>query len=65
MNDLVGRSFTFDDGSKIEVIQIKTREEHNSNIEAVTYVISQGTNLPRKLMMEKKLFIDHFGHLFR
>jgi hypothetical protein len=65
MSDLVGRSFVFDDGSKIEVIQIKAREEHNVNIEAVTYHISQGNSLPRKLVMEKKTFIEHFGHLFK
>jgi len=65
MTDLVGRSYVFDDGSKIEVIQIKTREEHNINIEAVTYHISQGNSLPRKLIMEKKTFLDNFGHLFK
>jgi hypothetical protein len=65
MSDLVGKSFVFDDGSKIEVIQIKTREEHNVNVEAVTYHISTGNSLPRKLVMEKKTFMDHFGHLFK
>jgi hypothetical protein len=65
MTDLVGKSFTFEDGSKIEVIQIKSREEHNSYIDVVTYHISQGNSVPRKLVMEKKIFLDNFGHLFK
>jgi hypothetical protein len=65
MTELVGKSYTFDDGSKIEVIQIKQREEHSSLIEVVTYHISQGNSLPRKLVMEKRTFIENFGHLFK
>jgi hypothetical protein len=65
MSDLVGKSFTFDDDSKIEVIQVKKREENTTIVEVVTYNISQGRSLPRKLVMEKSLFIQHFGHLFK
>jgi hypothetical protein len=65
MNDLVGRSFTFEDGSKIEVIQIKNREENNSSVDVVTYHISQNGSFPRKLIMEKGTFIHNFGHLFK
>lgn len=65
MSELVGKSFTFDDDSRIEVIQIKKREENSTLVEIVTYHISQGRSLPRKLVMEKSLFIQHFGHLFK
>jgi hypothetical protein len=65
MTDLVGKSFTFEDGSKIEVIQIKSREQNNEYHDVVTYHISQGRSLPRKLVMEKKIFMDNFGHLFK
>ena len=63
MHDLVGKSYTFDDGSKIEIIQIKLTDENRGKF-LVTYLISQGPNLPRKLVMGVDEFVNSFGHLF-
>lgn len=63
-NDLVGKEFVFDDGSVISVIQVKQKEIDNEPDFMVTYTISQGRNLPRKLVMQYKTFIENFGHLF-
>lgn len=61
--ELLGKSYTFDDGSKIEVIQVKLTDENRGKF-LVTYLISQGPNLPRKLVMGIDEFINSFGHLF-
>lgn len=61
MNDLVGKSYTFEDGNKIEVFQIKRRDEG----EFVTYHVYQGPGIPRKLIMQLDEFINNYGHLFR
>lgn len=63
-NDLVGKSHTFDDNSTITVIQVKVKEIDGEPGEMVTYTISQGNSLPRKLVMPYKNFIATFGHLF-
>ena len=55
-----GKSYTFEDGGKIEIIQIKQREDGPW----VTYQTSMNSSLPRKLVMTKKEFLDNFGHLF-
>ena len=61
MNDtLVGKSYSFEDGSKIEVIQVKQRDDGPW----VTYQISVNDSLPRKLTMHRKEFMDHYKHLF-
>lgn len=62
-NFLVGKSYTFDDGSKIEIIQVKLTDDNRGKF-LVTYLISQGPNLPRKLIMGVDEFIGTFGHLF-
>lgn len=65
MNDIVGKSFTFEDGDIITVMQIKQKEIHNETVPLVTYTIQQGRNsIPRKLVMPYSTFIDTFGHLF-
>jgi len=66
MSNLLGKSHTFDDGSKIEIIQVKQREDDNDgNIEVITYLVTQGEHsLPRKLLMPLKQFISTYGHLF-
>ena len=62
---LVGKSYLFDDGSKIEVIQSKKTDDDRGGY-LITYMIGQGNlNLPRKLVMPIKEFVDNFGHLFR
>lgn len=64
MNNLVGKRYTFDDGNVIEVIQVKDRDYMEGIEPFVTYTISNGRNLPRKLVMHEKEFLDNFGHLF-
>jgi hypothetical protein len=64
MSDLVGKSFTFEDGARIEVIQVKTREVNNVSSEYITYTVVTGNSLPRKLVMEINQFKDNYGHLF-
>jgi len=59
--DLVGKSFTFDDGDSIEVIQVKRRETGPW----VTYHIQQGPGIPRKMIMSLEEFMDTYGHLFK
>ena len=63
-NDLVGKSHTFEDKSTITIVQVKKKEIEGEPDEMVTYTISQGNNLPRKLVMPYKTFISTFGHLF-
>lgn len=62
--ELVGKNYTFEDGNVIRVIQIKEREIDNELQPFVTYEIFQGRNLPRKLVMTMRQFIDNYGHLF-
>lgn len=61
MNDLVGKSHTFEDGDSITVTQIKIRDE---NMQWVTYHIQQGPGIPRKLVMKYDEFVVTYGHLF-
>jgi hypothetical protein len=62
MNNLVGKSYTFEDGSTITVMQIKNRDEGE---QLVTYHVQQGPGIPRKLVMTMVEFVSTFGHLFR
>lgn len=59
--DLVGKSFTFDDGDSIEVIQVKRRDTGPW----VTYHIIQGSGIPRKMVMSLEEFMNNYGHLFK
>jgi hypothetical protein len=63
-HDLVGKSYSFDDGNVIEVIQLKVREVEGEAMPCVTYQIYQSGNLPRKLILNLPEFINNFGHLF-
>lgn len=58
--DLVGKSFVFDDGDSIEVIQVKRRDTGPW----VTYHITQSGGIPRKMVMALGEFNDTYGHLF-
>jgi len=60
MIELVGKSYVFPDGSKIEVAQIKQREDGPW----VHYYISINASLPRKLVMKHSEFMDQYKHLF-
>ena len=58
---LVGRFYQFDDGDKIEVIQVK---ERNQDEQLITVHLTQGPGIPRKLVLSPTQFIDMYGHLF-
>lgn len=57
---LVGKSFTFEDGDSIQIIQVKRRDDGPW----ITYHIQQGPGIPRKLLMSATEFMDTFSHLF-
>ena len=59
--DLVGKTFKFEDGDSIEVIQVKRREGGP----VVTYHVMQSGGLPRKLVLSLPEFLDTYGHLFQ
>lgn len=62
MDNLVGKIHIFEDGSSIQVFQIKNRDEGE---QLVTYHVQQGPGIPRKLVMTMVEFVSTFGHLFR
>jgi len=57
---LLGKSHTFDDGDKIEVVQVKRRDTGPW----ITYHIYQGPGIPRKMVMMADEFSQTYGHLF-
>lgn len=57
---LLGKIHTFEDGDKIEVVQVKRRDTGPW----VTYHIYQGPGIPRKMLMEAEEFSQTYGHLF-
>ncbi len=57
---LLGKSYTFEDGDTIEVVQIKRRDTGPW----VTYHITQGPGIPRKMVMQAEEFDQTYGHLF-
>lgn len=65
-NELLGKSYVFEeDGTVITVIQVKSRVLDDAVQPVVTYNVSQGKSIPRKLMMPYNDFIERFGHLFK
>ena len=56
----VGKKYVFEDGDMIEVIQIKSRDGGPW----VTYHVSKGPGIPRKLVMMLEEFTITYGHLF-
>jgi len=61
IEDLIGKTHTFEDGDSITVVQVKYRGPDQG---LVTYQIQQGPGIPRKLVMTVQEFIDTYGHLF-
>ena len=61
MSRIVGKTYTFDDGNSITVVQIKRRDEDQF---WVTYSVSTGPGVPAKFVLEYNQFKDHYGHLF-
>jgi len=47
---LVGQFYVFEDGNKIEVIQVKKTDEDRGDY-LVTYHVSRGPNIPQKLVL--------------
>ena len=59
--DFVGKTYTFEDGNFITVIQIKSR---SPDLDLVTYEIGGGNSVPRKLVMPLSEFDKMYGYLF-
>lgn len=57
---LLGKSYTFEDGDRIEVVQVKRRDQGPW----ITYHVHQGPGIPRKLLMTAAEFDTTYGHLF-
>ena len=57
---LLGKIYEFEDGDKLEIIQVRRRDDGPW----VTYLAHQGPGIPRKLMMRIDAFIEAYGHLF-
>ena len=60
-NDLVGKTYTFEDGNSITVFQIKERD---GNELFVTYHVKKGPGIHQKLVLPMVEFVGHYGHLF-
>ena len=57
--DIVGKTFTFEDGVMFEVMQIKQRDDGpwiTCNV--------HGNSIPRKMTMHLSEFLNQYGHLF-
>jgi hypothetical protein len=63
INNYVGKSYTFEDGNKIEIIQVRMVDEQRGG-PSVTYFVHQGRGIPQKLIMPMEPFIELYGHLF-
>jgi len=61
--ELVGKSYIFEDGNRIEVIQIREQDEMRGGA-SVTYLAYQGPGIPQKLILNYDQFIDIYGQLF-
>jgi len=64
MHPLVGQSYTFEDGNKIEVIEVKEADEGLGGTR-VFYLTYTGPGIPRKLVMPLTEFLGHYSHLFK
>ena len=61
--DLVGKYYVFEDGNKIEVIQVKKTDEDRGSY-LVTYHVTRGPNIPQKLVLPIAEFLNYYIHLF-
>ena len=61
--DLVGKYYIFEDGNKIEVIQVKKTDEDRGGY-LVTYHVTHGPGIPQKLVLPVKEFLSYYSHLF-
>jgi hypothetical protein len=60
---LVGQSYVFEDGNRIEVIQVKKTDEDRGDY-LVTYHVTRGNNIPQKLVLSVAEFLSYYSHLF-
>ena len=60
---LVGQFYVFEDGNKIEVIQVKKTDEDRGDY-LVTYHVSRGPNIPQKLVLPVAEFLSYYSHLY-
>ena len=60
---LVGKSYTFEDGNRMEIIQVREQDEQRAGA-SVTYLAYQGPGIPQKLILNLEQFIDIYGQLF-
>jgi hypothetical protein len=61
LHQFINKPYIFEDGVVLEIIQIKTRDEH---VEWVTYTTCHKGALPKKLVVPEKEFMHTFGHLY-
>jgi len=61
LQQYVGKSYTFDDGNSITIMQIKRRDEEQY---WVTYSVQNGPGIPARFLLEWEQFKEHYGHLF-
>lgn len=57
---LLGKIHVFEDGDKLEVVQVKRRDTGPW----ITYHVHQGPGIPRKMVMQADEFDVTYGHLF-
>lgn len=57
---LLGKIHIFEDGDKLEVVQVKRRDTGPW----ITYHVHQGPGIPRKMVMQAEEFSQTYGHLF-
>ena len=60
---LVGKSYTFEDGNRMEIVQVREQDELRGGA-SVTYLAYQGPGIPQKLVLNLEQFIDIYGQLF-
>ena len=60
---LVGKSYTFEDGNRMEIIQVREQDELRGGA-SVTYLAYQGPGIPQKLILNIDQFIEIYGQLF-
>jgi len=60
---LVGKSYTFEDGNRMEIVQVREQDELRGGA-SVTYLAYQGPGIPQKLILNLEQFMDIYGQLF-
>ena len=58
---LRGKVYTFEDGAKLHVVDVKRRETE----EWVTYETIYRHAIPKRFSIKAKEFVDKYGHLFQ